>query len=347
MNSFTKIMINKKYIRIYALPLVLLFCLFGACKKLLPTDRDTFNLEARFTQTLYKPVLGRTTLMTNNFDAQSSTLPLTFRIINPRNSDGLIAPELIKPFDVLVWKKSYTGLEKSLAEIEAKRAIEKHPLFEIREHSGEFILWAAANQSTLKSLPDSGYTFDVEVTNNGGRRYFNNMQLQPYKERPSEPNSIDPLTGADLNNPIRPNFMFMTGERTSTILSPNDVNVYFNRKGDGNSLTFRFLDTLQRPIDPNKFNLTKWDKLVHGFNVEKTSTYVKYDVAYPIPLVAIQTAYTTGDGKQAQVTFGYDRLGFGGIKEVGALSLNFNIYQQGAWEIIFWFNRDNPKFANE
>ncbi|WP_228098862.1 DUF5007 domain-containing protein [Pedobacter sp. MC2016-24] len=347
MKSAIKNMINKKYERFYVIPLVLLICISGACKKLLPTDRDTFNLEARFTQTVYKPVLGRTTLMTNNFDAQSSTLPLTFKIVNPRNSDGVIAPELIKPFDVLVWKKAYTGLEKTLAEIEAKRVVEQHPLFEIREHSGEFILWAAANQNILKSLPDSGYTFDVEVTNNGGRRYFNNMSLQPYKERPSEPNSIDPITGADLNTPIRPTGIFMTGERTSSFLGASDVNVYMNRKGDGNSLTFRFLDSLQRPIDPNKFNRTDWAKLVHGFNMNITNTYVKYDVAYPIPLVAIPTAYTSTDGKQASVMFKYDRLGFGGVKENGFLAFDFSIYRPGAWEIIFWFNRDNPKFENE
>lgn len=342
-------MINKKQLTaVCAVFVLLLPVMFSACKKLLPTDRDTFNLEARFTQTIYKPVLGRTTLMSNNFDSQNSTLPLTFRIVNPRNNDGQVAPELIKPFDVLVWKKAYTGTEQSLAEIEAKRAIEKHPLFEVREHSGEFILWAAANNSVLKSLPDSGYTFDVEVTNNGGRRYFNNMKLQPYKERPYEPNSMDAVTGASSNAPIRPTTVLnMLGERTSTALTANDINVYLNRIGDGNSLTIRFLDSTQHVINPNKFNLTKWEKLVHGFNLEKTNTYIKYDVAFPIPLVNIPTAYTTIDGRQAQLIFSYDRLGFGGIKELGGFSFNFSIYQQGAWEIIFWFNRDNPKFENE
>ncbi|TKC05144.1 DUF5007 domain-containing protein [Pedobacter frigoris] len=348
MNLVTKIMINKKNIIISTIPLMMLLGLLGACKKFLPTDRDTFNTQARFTQTIYKPVMGRTTVMGDNFDSQSSSLPLTFKIVNIRNSDGLSAPELIKPFDVLVWKKAYFGTEKSIAEIEAKRVIEKHPLFEIREHSGEFIMWAASNSSIIKALPDSGYTFDVEVTNNGGRRYFNNMQLQPYRERKYEPNSLDPTTGAGTNAAIRPNVINnMKGEITSSNLSSNDVNVYFNRIGDGNSITFRFLDTLSRPIDPAKFKLTDWPNLVHGFNMEKTSTYVKYDVAYPIPLVEIPTAYTTQDGRQARVKFSYDRLGFGGVKEVAEMSFNFSIYEKGAWEIVFWFNRDNPKFSNE
>ncbi len=347
MDLVKKIMINKN-IFIITIAVMLLLGVLSACKKLLPADRDAFSTEARFTQTLYKPVLGRTTVMSDNFDAQSSSLPLTFKIVNPKNSDGVVAPELIKAFDVLVWKKAYTGTETTLAEIESKRTVEQHPLFEIREHSGEFIMWAASNASILKALPDSGYTFDVEVTNSGGRRYFNNMQLQPYRERPYEPNSLDPITGASTNAAIRPSSINnIKGEKTSGALSSNDVNVYLNRTGDGNSLTFRFLDTLLNPIDPAKFKLTNWNKLLHGFNMQMTSTYVKYDVAYPIPLVEIPTAYTTLDGKQAAVKFSYDRLGFGGIKEVADLSFNFSIYQKGAWEIIFWFNRDNPKFTNE
>lgn len=349
MNSVRKTMTNRKYIPAICSLLLLLLVVMGACKKLLPTDRDTFNLDAGFTQTLYKPVLGRTTLMSNNFDVQSSTLPLTFKIVNPRNSDGLPAPELVKPFDVLVWKKAYTGEEKTLAEIEGKRAIEKHPLFEIREHSGEFIMWAAANERILKTLPDSGYTFDVEVTNNGGRRFFNNLRLQAYKERAFEPNSQDPITGASSNAPIRPTSMInMIGERTNDPLGPFDVNVSITKRGTAtNSIKFIFQDSVFNAINPNKFNLTNWSKLVHGFDMEKTDTYVKYKVAYPMPLVQIQTPYTTVDGRQASVSFLYDRLGFGGIKQVGGMAFNFNIFQEGEWEIIFWFNRDNPKFANE
>lgn len=342
-------MINKKSIILRAVPLLFVLALLGACKKYLPTDRDYFNTEARFTQTLYKPVMGRTTVMSDNFDAQSSTQPLTFKIVNPRNSDGVIAPELIKPFDVLVWKKAYTGTETSLAEIENKRATEKHPLFEVREHSGEFILWAASNSRVLNALPDSGYTFDVEVTNNGGRRYFNNLKLQAYRERAYEPNNIDAISGSSSNAPIRlSSINNVKAERTGDPLTIGDVKVDFRKNpGDGSSLTFRILDSVGTAIDPSKFNLTNWNKLVHGFDMQRTSTYVKYEVAYPIPLVELPTAYTSVDGKEATLKFSYDRFGFGGFKEIADMSFNFNIYERGNWEIIFSFTRDNPKFTNE
>lgn len=343
-------MINKKHIIIVALPILFVLALLGACKKLLPSDRDYFNTEARFTQTLYKPTMGRTTVMTDNFDAQSSSQPLTFKIVNPRNSDGIVAPELIKPFDVVVWKKAYTGKETSLEEIEKKRAVEQHPLFEIREHSGEFILWAASNSRVLNALPDSGYTFDVEVTNSGGRRYFNNLKLQAYREEAYQPNNIDAISGASSNAPIRLNSISnFKAERNGDPLYTEDIRVDFAKKegSTGSSLTFRFLDSVGHSIDPAKFNLTNWNKLIHGFNMEKTTSYVKYNVGYPIPLVEIPTAYTTADGKEATLKFSYDRLGFGGIKEVAEMVFNFNIYEKGEWEIIFSFTKDSPKFTNE
>lgn len=330
------------------LTLTVAVLLLGACKKLLPTDKDAFNPDAGFTQTIYRPILGRTTVMSNNFDTQSSSLPLTFRIAAIRNSDGESAPEMLKPFDVLVWKKAYDGSEKSLAEIESKRTIEQHPLFEVRKHSGEFILWAEATSNIVKSLPDSGYVFDMEVSNSGGRKYYNNLRLQPYKERNYEPNSIDPLTGASTGGNISPlildNFV---GQVTGGTLNPSDVNISFNRKGDGNSLSFKFLDTLQKEINPDKFKLTNWSKLVHGFNMLKTTTSVTYDIAYPIPCVVLPTPYTTTDGKQAAVTFSYDRIGFGGYRQVATMNFNFSIFKKGSWEIVIWFKRENPKFEDD
>ncbi len=340
-------MISKKHFIVLFIALICSLTLFS-CKKLLPSDTDAFNKEAGFKQTVYSPTLGRTTVMGDNFNVQSSSLPLTFKIVGLRNSDGITSPELLKPFPVLVWKKSYDGNEKTLAEIENKRVLEQHSLFEVSEHSGEFIMWAEANSNLVKSLPDSGYVFDVEVSNSGGRKYFNNLVLQPKRELPYEPNRINQSTGANTSGTISPSSMFnIIGERTDLPLGGNDITVLFNKVGNGNSLTFKFLDTLLKPIDPAKFKLTNWSKLVHGFNMKMDGTSVKYDVAYPIPLVALPTSYTSADGTRARVSFSYDRIGFGGFRVLSALSLDFAIYEKGDWEIIFWFNKDNPKFTND
>lgn len=343
---------NNKYplasLCIFFIGLMLLTSTIG-CKKNLPEDRESIGTDTRFTQTVYTPILGRNTLFSNNFFLGSSSQPLTFKIINMRTRDGVAAPKLTETTPVQVWTQPYLGDEKSIAEIEAKRKIENRPLFEIREHSGQFLMWAAANSSNIKTQPDSGYVFDVEMSNSGGRRYFRDFKLMPLKERAYEPSEQDPQTGLSKYVGLTPRSMSnIRGERTGNYMFFGTVGVLFKKNlGEGNSLTFKFVDSLFKPIDPNKFNLTKWDKLVHGFNMVKTNESVKYDVAYPIPLIAYRTDYTNIFGDMASVKFRYERQGFGNIREEAFLNLDFAIFEPGNWEITVWFTGERPKFTND
>ncbi|QKJ31085.1 DUF5007 domain-containing protein [Mucilaginibacter mali] len=341
-------MSNNKILSILTLA-VLSISVLTACKKNIPDVRLSLSNDAQFSVKIYQPVLGRNTLFTDNFSAGTSSIPLDFKIVNMRRFTGEPAPELTDYFPVQVWKTAYDGTEKSLAEIEAKRTIENHQLFEIREHSGQFVMWAKANSSFVKAQPDSGYVFDVEVSNSGGRRYFKDFRLRPFKERAFEPSTINAATGQSTALGITPTISNIRGERTGRFLSgQSDVIALFNKKSDtGNSLTFKFVDTLFNPIDPNKFNTTQWGGLVHGFDMVKDAEKVTYKVAYPIPLVAYPTPYTTGTGQQARSTFRYERQGFGNVKEVALLSLDYAIFEKGDWEITFWFRTERPKFTND
>lgn len=343
---------NHKYslASLYMLFMGLAVMMTAACKKNLPDDRLPLGADAVFTTFTYSPVLGRNTLFTNNFNSgQGSGLPLTFKIINLRKRDGSAAPELTENFPVSVWRKPYMGDEKSLEEIEAKRAIENHPLFEIREHSGQFLMWANSSSSFIKSRPDSGYVFDVEVSNSGGRRYFRDFKLIPYRERAYEPSNLDPITGQAQSVAVHPSFtQGLNGERTSSFIGPGDIDVYFKKiNASGKSLSFKFVDSLYKPIDPNKFSKTKWESLVHGFNMVKTNESVKYDVPYPIPAIAFPTIYTNPGGTQARAVFRYERQGFGNQLIQAAIGFDFNIYEKGDWEVTFRFTRESPKFTND
>lgn len=328
-------------------------CLTGimmcGCSKLVPKDRDAITDDTQFTITEYSPILGRTTLYNQNFYSGNSTVPFTFKIINPRLfADGSPARELLDTFPVQVWKDNYTGEETSLDEIENKREIQYRPLFEIGQHSGNFTMWAAARTPFVRSLPDSGYVFDVEATNSGGRVYYRNFRLMPLKEIPYEPSNIDPYTGQSIRPNVYPTLAYnIFGEHSGYTMPSQGIYVFFNKIGDGNSLSFKFMDTLFHPINPQKFEDTDWKGLVHGFNMHMTEDSVKYDVAYPIPLVSLPTKYTTADGKSANVAFKYHRMGFGGVRQDAVLSLHFNIYEKGDWQIIFWFRTDNPDFDDE
>jgi hypothetical protein len=338
---------NIQYILKVSLTLLLGSIVLSSCRKNLPDERLSIASDSQYTQYVYQPVLGRNTLFANNFQYGNSSRPLDFKIVNMRTFNGEPAPELTNNYPVTVWKTAYDGTEKSIAEIDAKRTTENHPLFEIRPHSGEFMMWAAANSNMIKAQPDSGYVFDVEMSNSGGRKYFQNFRLRPLRERPYEPSNLDPVTGQGTSVSVNPTSLNITGLRGQPLNTRDDVQVLFKKAGNGNSITFKFVDTLSNPIDPNKFAATDWANLVHGFNMVKDATKVKYEVAYPIPCSAYPTKYTTLSGEQARVVFRFNRQAFGNVLQQCFMALNFNIYQQGDWEITFWFKRDKPKFDND
>jgi hypothetical protein len=334
--------------------------LLFACRKWAADDLDFLSGRAVYNQKVFSPVLGRTTLYSQIFNTDVSTTPINFRILNVRyKKDGRPANDFEQQVDALVWKTAYTGEEKSLSEIEAKRALERHAIFEVRPTSGDFVLWAEAVNSNMRQQPDSGYLFDVEATNSGGTNLYKDLSLMPLREQPYAPYEYDPITGVHRANYPNPNdssvfelqynhpgVYNMVDDDTNLELKGDSVRVFFHKKGNGNSISFKFMDKDSLPIDPQKFNLTPWDSLLHGFDKQMTETAVTYQVAYPIPVMRFKTRYTNGDGSQAYVKFSFSRIGFGNIRQTAVLDLNFNIYQKGDWEIIFYF-RNNPRFRDE
>ena len=329
--------------------------LYVSCKKFLPQERETVGVDSQFTIDTYQPVLGRSTYFSDNFFKGSTTYPATFTIVNARRRNGDPAPELSNVFPVTVWKRAYDGSEKSLAEIESKREKQYRPVFEISPHSGELIMWAEGRSSFIRSQPDSGYLFDVEVENSGGRRYYRKLKLMPLRERPYEPSNYNPISGQPLSNGVSPTVISnIKGVKTKRFLGAPDVDVYIRKlepvngvPGPGNTLTFKFLDTLYNAINPALFANTNWSGLVHGFDMVMSNTAVTYKVAYPVPVMALATPFTSPDGSRARVRFGYSRKGFGGRTEDAELGLDFAIYEPGDWEIVFAFKNDNPKFADD
>lgn len=342
---------NNNFLKYMYLPAFILVLII-ACKKYVPQERNSIGSDSQFTVDLYEPVLGRNNYFTDNFFKGSTTYPANFKIVNVRRRTGEPANELTDIFPVKVWKASYTGLESSLEEIEAKRAIEYHPVLEMSPHTGDITFWGSGRSSFITAQPDSGYLFDVELSNSGGRRFYRGLKLMPFRERPTEPSNLNAMTG----QPVRENFgiSFISANMVGVgnpnrLIGGGDIDVYIRKiePSAGNSITFRFLDTLYRPMDPAMFNTTDWPNLVHGFNMQKTNTYVKYNVAFPIPLAEIPTKYTTTDGTRASSRISYARIGSGGQRLETAFGINFGIYDPGEWEIIFAFKRDVPKTTND
>jgi len=322
-----------------------------SCEKNIPKDLDSLGEDIVYSTKEFSPILGRNTFFNNIVTiGQNTSQPLTFKLVNIRDIEGQPAGIFYDKFPVKVWTENYTGDEKSIAEIDSKRKTEYRSIMEILEHSGNINFWGeAANSAYVKAQPDSGYVFDIEVTNSGGRRYLRNFKLKPFRERPFEPSFVDPVTGLSINPYAFPTSMRnMRGDRTKRALFNTDVQVYFNKlesKGNGSrTLTISFLDSLNNPIDPAKFSATEWDKLVHGFNYRVENKKVIYDVAYPIPLSPIQTDFTIRGGTYAFMQFKYRRKGDFGTLEDCSFGLQYGIYEEGDWEIQFRFPYESPLF---
>lgn len=347
------------------------YSLFSACSDMygLPEDRDFISDKIDYTNKILEPILGRTTVFTSLVE-DNSTLPMKFEIVNARYGDGRPVTDIFTKAPTYEWIQEYDGLEKSLAEIEAKRKLVEKPIFEV-DSNGRLILWASANNANLKPRPADTVLktqdirfFDIKVQNSGGTQIIKDFQLIPWTQRNYYPDTdINPYTGGKAPDPQRPkdttrqdyiipsSLTNVIGERTQLPLANNsikkDVVVYIRpfSGGKGNSLRIKFLGADGKFINPVKFNETKWDLLVHGFNKVMNPEYVQYDVAYPIPLSNIKTDYSNGG--TAFFTINYSRIGFGGIRQVGQFSLNYRIYKKGDWEIVFHFRNENPKFEDD
>lgn len=320
----------------------------------LPESLDAFDKDANFPSAVFRPILGRTTVATDKFNAGNSTQPLTFTIDTITRADGSPAPELTDLFPVRVWKSPYLGTEKTLAEIEAKRTYENRQLFQVREHSGQLVMWENALSSFVKCNPDAGYVFSVRAENSGGYRIYQDMQLIPEREQDYEPNTTDSETGFVTDDYVHPsivdNVYIEGGTGYFSLLTTDDIQVFFRRNYDNedkeNTLTFRFFRKDYTPLNPASFNVTDWSNLVHGFDMEMTDEYVRYKVAYPIPLNTIPTKYTNTAGDKASVKFQWDRIYRGAYRMTATLGFDFAIYKEGHWEIIFVFAGGNPEFRD-
>ncbi len=313
----------------------------SSCEKLWPTEKEAFSLDMNYNLKSFSPYTERVTSYENIFSAPNTTLPLTFRISDVRTYDGSRAPELLKLYPVKVWTEMYTGWERSVEEIEAKRTASNRPILEIGEHSGNVIFWNSSTDYNVKIAPDSGYYFNVEVSSEGGRKYIKDLVLRP---NPAE--AYTPYAKNAESVPV--SSIDILGAETGRSMNVADVNVWLHRVGDGNTLSFKFFAPDLTPIPLDKFNETDWDNLVHGFNKRYNDdrTMITYDVVYPVPLVrTIPTPYTTASGDLAHVEFKFNRLGLGNRYSLHSIAFDFGIFKEGAWEVIFYFKNEAPSFA--
>lgn len=343
--------------------------LFSSCKKIFdfPEEKEFLSPDLNYSDKMMQPILGRTQLL-GKLNSASSTLPLQFEIVNARFGNGDPVTDLFQVRPTWVWIAPYNGTEKTLEEINAKRKLEDHPLFEVRS-SGQFILWGSSTNELVnpRATDSTNFSqntrfFDVKVTNSGGTMVIKDFELRIFRERPYQPSNdfnnytgkyafVDENTKKDINR-LTANISNVIGASTIKPLVNNttkkDVVVYIRpfTGGNGHNLRLKVLGKDSLAIDPKFFAETKWNTMLHAFNMQKTNEYVQYDVAYPIPLAAITTPYSS-NGSRAQAKLEYSRIGQSGLQQFSSISIDFAIYKEGDWEIVFHFKNENPKFEDD
>ncbi|MCC8424881.1 DUF5007 domain-containing protein [Mucilaginibacter sp. UR6-11] len=381
-NKVNKVMQNTIKYRTFVLLTAVVA--FSGCRKIfnLPDEKSYLSTQADYTTKSFSPIMGRTTLYNNIFSSVGSTFPMTFEIKNPRFGDGRDASDMLAVKPTLVWTQEYTGKETSLAQIEAKRHLENHPILEVRG-SGDLIWWYTGTKDIIRPAdsviyPQNTRYIDIKITNSGGTRTIKNLTLTPTIDRPyyptddyniitGQPNTTTPggkvlvhiyptslngIVGATTNQPMN------DPQNANTGL----VYVYirkFSNDPNGHRLRIKVLGKDSLAIDPAKFNATKWLDQIHGFKADGTPgpdlthEYAEYNVAYPIPLAKIPTKYTvngvgnTTGGDIAQINLLYTRVSFGNVITTARITQNFAIYEKGDWEIVIHFKTVNPKFDND
>ena len=343
---------------------VLLVMNTGCVNNFLPEEKDAFDRDVTFTQTSFEPVMGHTTFYTDICNTSNSTLPLTFEITDMMHTDGTPAPELEEYYPVRVWKKPYLGTEKSIAEINAKRGTEYRRLFDVIKHSGEIVMWSEANSEILRCQPDSGYVFNMKVSNSGGYKIIKRMRLRPKREVDFEPSIYDSETGLAIAEYVSPETSTMlyeekqsssSGSHTSIsyMIEPEDIHIYFrenkDRQEDNTTLSISFYGPSWERIDPRRFNETNWNNLFQaGFLKHVDDKEVFYDMAYPLPLFTGSSIYTDSKGEKASVKFTTSYMY--GISSTyrrrTSFVFDFAIYKEAHWEILVHFAKGKPRLGD-
>lgn len=322
-------------------------------KQLLPGEKPYFNNNCSFGQTEYTVYPDRTNTFYGVFNPANSTQPMKVEITNVSSTDGKPATALFTQVDVFQWNAYYSGLEKSVAEIEAKRTTAKRPAFDMRATSGDIIFWPV----DTAIVKPGNYIFDVIASNEAGKKTFQKLKLYIKRPRPYEPWYFDDVTGVrtkngDKENYPRPNLSNVKDNQNNDIKNEDAVIWYVWKGNAKNTFSIKLFDKDSLPISLGKMNNTKWDSLRYysaaanlnvpiAFNrrFSEDSTVVTYDRTNPYPIMADMYSERSG------ITLTYERKYFG-VRSVGSIGFSFALFRPGSWDIIVKFQK-NIRFEND
>jgi len=156
----------------------------AACKKI---DNGFQSTAIRYKNNDILAKRGLILTQSDRINADGSTPPFTFKMLNLRKEDGTPAPkEFTTEYEVLVFKTGESfniATDTTVALLNKKRELQKKLPMYFNEQSGQLTFNKAS-----ANLPLGKYVFDVEMTNPTGTRIFPSL---------ASINVVDPI-GEDL-----------------------------------------------------------------------------------------------------------------------------------------------------
>lgn len=347
-------LMKMKRTKIYLLAWCGAALLTGCYKDTLPVEKDYMSKDMNFKKETFVANLGRMNVFVDIFNADYSTQPMQFTLQSPR-IEGKPAPLLLEEVDTRQWKDYYTGTEKSIAEIDAKRITVRRPILDLNKQNGQLVVWPVDSNKVRYGK----YFFDVMVKNGAGERLFPGLMLDFRRPRPYEPYEFDDLTGIrkadNAGGIIRPTVISGFVDAQGREIKAENVRLYFVKTGTAsNKLTFKFVDKDSLPIPISTFNIQRWDSLYYyskmadrdvkfAFNrqIPKDSMQVTYDIPNPFPVLAESFA---GD-ELAEYIFSFSKISYG-FRRTARIGMKFSIHEPGEWTVVFRY-LINPKFSDD
>lgn len=140
----------------------------AACKKI---KNGFLSDTIRYKDNVIYCKRGFTLSMSDRINADGSTPPFRFKMVNLRNKlTGAAAPEFTTNYEIQVFKAGMTfdpATDTTVALLNAKRETVVKPPMEFNEVSGQITF----NKGSA-NLPLGDYIFDLEVTNSWGTKYY-------------------------------------------------------------------------------------------------------------------------------------------------------------------------------
>lgn len=207
-----------------------------ACKKI-PTGFQSDAIRYKDNELLAKR--GLILYQSDRINADGSTPPYSFKMLNLRGVDGSPAPkEFTTPYQILTFKEGLSfdaATDTTVAQLNAKRETKTVPPMSFNEVSGQLTF----NKASI-NLPLGRYTFDIQFTNPTGTKVFPSL---------ANINVVDPTTDDlfAITDDVANAFNDATGAVTPL---KNPVVTCTRISADGARVILKMVDKNNKPFNP-------------------------------------------------------------------------------------------------